>query len=141
MDVIDEHSDTLGTRLATPVRPLIDDVLSVVFCDLTTVEVAGEAVVTDDVRAYGISKSGLVARQFMLSAGADRPRPANRPQGHPDNITQAYTPLPMIKSLLAHYPLKRGELVADRGLLSVNNLDELAKLQTTLAADGSTVNL
>ena len=37
----------------------------------------------------------------------------------------------MIKSLLARYPLKRVVLVADRGLLSVNNLDELAKLQTT----------
>ena len=37
----------------------------------------------------------------------------------------------MIKSLLTRYPLKRVVLVADRGLLSVNNLDELAKLQTT----------
>ena len=64
MDVIDEPSDARGTRLGTPMRPLIDDDLSVVFYDLTTVtvKVAGEAVVTDDVRAYGMSKSGLVAR-------------------------------------------------------------------------------
>jgi transposase len=38
-----------------------------VFYELTTVEVAGEAVVADEVRAYGMSKSGAVARQFMLS--------------------------------------------------------------------------
>jgi hypothetical protein len=67
MDVLDEHSAALGSRLATLMRPLIDEDLSVVFYDLTTVEVAGQAVVADDVRAYGQSKSGLVARQFMLS--------------------------------------------------------------------------
>jgi transposase len=47
----------------------------------------------------------------------------------------------MIKSLLARYPLKRVVLVADRGLLSVNNLDELAKLQAALAAEGRAVSL
>ena len=52
MDVLDEHSDAPGERLATLMRPLIDEDLSVVFYDLTTVEVAGEAVVADDVRAY-----------------------------------------------------------------------------------------
>ena len=66
MDLLDEHSATLGIRLATLMRPLIDEDLSVVFYDLTTVEVCGEAVVADDVRAFGLSKSGLVARQFML---------------------------------------------------------------------------
>lgn len=42
----------LGTRLATLMRPMIHEGLSVVVYNLTTVEVAGEAV---------------VARQFMLS--------------------------------------------------------------------------
>ena len=57
MDVLDDHSDALNARLATLMRPLIDEDLSVVFYDLITVEVAGEAVVTDDVRAYGRAKS------------------------------------------------------------------------------------
>ena len=47
----------------------------------------------------------------------------------------------MIESLLARYPPKRAVLVAERGLLSVNNLDELAKLQATLAGEGRTVSL
>ena len=141
MDVIDEHSDALGTRLATLMRPLIDDDLSVVFYDLTTVEVAGEAVVTDDVRAYGMSKSGLVARQFMLSLVQTAEGLPIAHEVHPGNIAEAKTLLPMIKSLLARYPLKRVVLVADRGLLSVNNLDELAKLQATLAAQGRAVSL
>jgi hypothetical protein len=37
--VLDEYSDTLGARLATLMRPLIDQDLSVVFYDLTTVGV------------------------------------------------------------------------------------------------------
>ena len=37
------------------------------FYDLTTVEISGQAVVADDVRAFGRAKSGLVARQFVLS--------------------------------------------------------------------------
>jgi transposase len=141
MDVIDEHSDALGTRLATLMRPLIDEDLSVVFYDLTTVEVAGDAVVTDDVRAYGMSKSGLVARQFMLSLVQTAEGLPIAHEVHPGNIAEAKTLLPMIKSLLARYPLKRVVLVADRGLLSVNNLDELAKLQATLAAEGRVVRL
>ena len=36
MDVVDDHSDALGVRLATLMRPLIDQELSVVFYDLTT---------------------------------------------------------------------------------------------------------
>ena len=67
MDVLDEHSAALGTRLAALMRPLIDEDLSVVFYDLTTVEISGQAVVADDVRAFGRAKSGLVARQFVLS--------------------------------------------------------------------------
>jgi Transposase DDE domain len=122
-------------------RPLIDEDLSVVFYDLTTVEVAGEAVVADDVRAYGMSKSGLVARQFMLSLVQTAEGLPIAHEVHPGNIAEAKTLLPMIKSLLARYPLKRVVLVADRGLLSVNNLEELAKLQTALAAEGRTVSL
>ena len=67
MDVLDEHSDALGSRPAKPMRALIDEDLSVVFYDLTTVEVAGQAVVGDDIQTDGSSMLGLVARQCLLS--------------------------------------------------------------------------
>jgi len=66
MDVIDDHADAIGERLAFLMRPLIDQELSVVFYDLTTVRVHGEAVVDGDVREFGRSKEGGVARQFVL---------------------------------------------------------------------------
>ena len=58
---------------------------------------------------------------------------------HPGNTAEAKTLLPMITSLLARYPLKRVVLVADRGLLSVANLDALGALQATLRAQGREV--
>ena len=126
MDVVDDHSEALGVRLATLMRPLIDQELSVVFYDLTTVGVCGETVLEDDVRSYGMSKSGLVARQFVLSLVQTAEGLPISHEVHPGNTAETKTLLPMIEGLLKRYPLKRIILIADRGLLSMNNLDEIA---------------
>ena len=139
MDVIDEHSDKLGDRLATLMRPLIDQDLSVVFYDLTTVTVTGQTDVEDDVRAYGMAKSGLIERQFMLSLVQTAEGLPIAHEVHPGNTAEAKTLLPMIRGLLARYPLKRVVLIADRGLLSTANIEELDKLQAQLKKDGRDV--
>ncbi len=141
MDVLDEYSDTLGARLATLMRPPIDQDLSVVFYDLTTVGVTGQTDLEDDVRAYGRAKSGLIERQFMLSLVQTAEGLPIAHEVHAGNTAEAKTLLPMIRSLLERYPLKRVVLVADRGLLSVSNIEELAKLQTQLKKDGRDVAL
>ena len=141
MDVPDEYSDTLGVKLATLMRPLIDQNLSVVFYDLTTVGVTGQSDLEDDVRAYGRAKSGLVERQFMLPLVQTAEGLPIAHEVHPGNTAEANTLLPMIRGLLARYPLKRVVLVADRGLLSVGNLEELVKLQAQLKEDGRDVAL
>jgi len=136
MDVLDEHSDKLGARLATLMRPLIDQDLSVVFYDLTTVAVTGQTDLEEDVRAYGRAKSGLIERQFMLSLVQTAEGLPIAHEVHPGNTAEAKTLLPMIRGLLARYPLKRVVLIADRGLLSTANIDELNKLQVQLRKDG-----
>ena len=141
MDVLDEHSDKLHTRLATLMRPLIDQDLSVVFYDLTTVAVTGQADLEDDVRAYGLAKSGLIERQFMLSLVQTAEGLPIAHEVHPGNTAQAKTLLPMIRGLLTRYPLKRVVLIADRGLLSTANIEELNKLQAQLKKDGRDVAL
>ncbi len=123
MDVFDDHSEAIGERLAGLMRPLIDQDLSVVFYDLSTVQAEGESVVTDDVRAFGRGKLGLLERQFMLSLVQTAEGLPIAHEVHPGNTAEAKTVLPMITSLLKRYPLKRVVLVADRGLLSVANLD------------------
>jgi transposase len=139
MDVLDEYSDKLSTRLATLMRPLIDQDLSVVFYDLTTVAVTGQTDLDDDVRAYGLAKSGLIERQFMLSLVQTAEGLPIAHEVHPGNTAEAKTLLPMIRGLLARYPLKRVVLIADRGLLSTANIDELGKLQAQLKKDGRDV--
>jgi transposase len=141
MDVLDEYSDKLSTRLATLMRPLIDQDLSVVFYDLTTVAVTGQTDLDDDVRAYGLAKSGLIERQFMLSLVQTAEGLPIAHVVHPGNTAEAKTLLPMIRGLLARYPLKRVVLIADRGLLSTANIDELGKLQAQLKKDGRDVAL
>lgn len=141
MDVIDEHADVINERLAFLMRPLIDQELSVVFYDLTTIKVHGEAVVEGDVRDYGKSKDGGVARQFVLSLVQTGDGLPIAHEVHPGNTAEAKTLLPMIRSLLERWPLKRVVLVADRGLISLNNLQELAQLQAELDAAGRGVRL
>lgn len=141
MDVLDTHSAALSTRLAVLMRPHIDEDLSVVFYDLTTVEVCGESQVAEDVRAFGQSKSGRVARRFVLSLVQTAEGLPIAHEVHPGNVAQSKTLLPMIQGLLCRYPLERVVLVAERGLLSVNNLEQLAQLEATLAARGRAVKL
>jgi len=47
-------------------RPLVDQDLAVVFYDMTTIRAAGLSEQEDDVRQFGMSKEGVVARQVML---------------------------------------------------------------------------
>ncbi len=141
MDVLDDHAEAIAERLALLMRPLIDQDLSVVFYHLTTVRVHGEARLPEDVRAFGLSKEGGVARQFMLSLVQTADGLPIAHEVHPGNTAEAPTLLPMIRSLLARWPLKRVVLVADRGLLSLNNLRELDALQAELDTAGRGVRL
>lgn len=141
MDVLDDHADAIADRLALLMRPLIDQELSVVFYDLTTVRIHGEHQVDQDVRAVGASKEGGVARQFMLSLVQTAEGLPIAHEVHPGNTAEAATLLPMICKLLERWPLKRVVLVADRGLLSLNNLRELDALRAELAKAGRAVSL
>jgi transposase len=153
MDVLDEHADAISDRLALLMRPLIDQDLSVVFYVLTTIKVHGEAVVggvrpeaadaartegstqdadAADVRQFGMSKSGLIERQFMLSLVQTAEGLPIAHEVHPGNTAEAATLLPMLRKLLARWPLKRVVLVADRGLLSIDNLQAIEALQAEL---------
>ncbi|WP_031407186.1 IS1634 family transposase [Thiomonas sp. FB-Cd] len=141
MDVIDEHAGALGERLSMLLRPLVDQDLSVVFYDLTTVSVAGESELPGDVRVHGMGKSGKVERQFMLSLVQTADGLPIAHEVHPGNTAEARTLLPMIRALLARYPLKRVVLIADRGLLSLDNLKELGALQDALRTEGRDVEV
>lgn len=138
MDVLDDHSAAIADRLSVLMRPLIDQDLSVVFYDLTTITVHGEAEVKGDTRQHGMSKDGGIRRQVMLSLVQTADGLPVAYEVHAGNTAEAPTLLPSIRKLLQRWPLKRVVLVADRGLLNLNNLQEIDKLQAEL---GSAVQL
>jgi len=141
MDVLDDHAGAIADRLSLLMRPLIDQELSVVFYDLTTVRVHGEHELAGDVRKHGLSKEGGVARQVMLSLVQTAEGLPIAHEVHSGNTAEAATLLPMIRTLLKRWPLKRVVLVADRGLLNLNNLRELDALRAELQATGLGVSL
>jgi hypothetical protein len=66
MDTLDDCADAMQSSLAGLLRPLIDEELSIVFYDLTTISVDGTTTLEDDLRRHGMSKDGPIRRQVML---------------------------------------------------------------------------
>jgi transposase len=129
MDTLADRADAMQRALAVLLRPLIDQELSVVFYDLTTIGVEGHSDLEGDVRAFGKSKDGGIARQFMLGV-------VQTAEGLPiahrvweGNSGESTTLQPVIEQVLAQFPVRRVVLVADRGLLSLDNLEQLQQLK------------
>jgi hypothetical protein len=125
MDAIESAREAFESALSVLLRPLIDQDLSVVFYDLTTVGVEGATQVQGDVRARGRAKSGLIERQFVLSLVQTAEGLPIAHEVHPGNVAEGATLLPAIRRLIQRYPVSRVVLVADRGLLSLDNLEQL----------------
>ena len=69
MDALVDHLDVFEEAIARQIRPLVNQDLTVVFYDLTTVRIHGKASVNGDLRAYGMNKEmGKPARQFVLGS-------------------------------------------------------------------------
>src|SRR5690606_32779322 len=125
MDALEAGKDRVEVRLSELLRPLIDDELSVVFYDLTTITVSGRTTGEDDIRAYGRSKDGGIARQVLLGVVQTADGLPIAHEVHAGNTAKGSTLMPMITRLLERYPIRRVVLVADRGLLSLDTLESL----------------
>jgi len=129
MDALMDHQGSVDDCVAHLLRPLIDNELSVVFYDLTTVRCEGHSVQDGDVRHFGMSKEGTVARQFMLGVVQTADGMPIYHEVFDGNTAEAPTMMPTVRKVLARYPhIQRLVMVADRGLLSIDNLDELASI-------------
>ncbi|GMU44654.1 MAG: hypothetical protein AMXMBFR25_26400 [Lysobacterales bacterium] len=130
MDVLEANLDPILSRLAGLVRPLLDQGLNLVFYDLTNMRVQGEGSVAEDLRAFGMSKdTGGIARQVALGlvqSGCGMPLDFEM---FPGNVGEASTLLPMLQRCLARFPIKRVVLVADRGMLSLEQIEQLQALK------------
>ena len=137
MDALMDHQGEVDACVAHLLRPLIDETLSVVFYDLTTIRAAGLSEQPDDVRQHGMSKEGVIARQFLLGVVQTADGLPIHHEVFDGNASEGQTLLPVLKRLLERFPhIRRLVLVADRGLLSLDNLDALEALELPAGPDG-----
>jgi len=129
MDALMDNVDRVEAELAKQIRPLVDQELTVVFYDLTTVRIHGEGKVEEDIRAYGMNKeTGGIARQFVLGVVQTAEGLPLMHTVHPGNVAETKTLQAMLATVLQRFPIERVILVADRGLLSLDNIDALTSL-------------
>ncbi len=129
MDALMDHVDRVDMERAKQIRPLVDRNLTVVFHDLTTVRIHGEGEVDDDIRAYGMNKeTGGTARQFVMGVVQTAGGLPLMPTVHPGNVAETKTLQAMLATVLQRFSIERLILVADRGLLSPDNIGTLTEL-------------
>ncbi len=121
MDALMDHQTEVDAVVAGLLRPLIDQDLSVVFYDLTTIRSEGLVTVENDVRKPGLAKEGLIARQFMLGVVQTAEGLPLYHEVFDGNASETKTLLPTLTTVLARFPsVRRLILIADRGLLSLD---------------------
>ena len=137
MDALMDRQADVDECVAHLLRPLIDEEMSVVFYDLTTIRAEGLSQQPDDVRHHGMSKEGVVARQFLLGVVQTADGLPIHHEVFDGNASEGQTLLPLLQRLLGRFPhIRRLVLVADRGLLSLDNLEALAALKLPAGPGG-----
>lgn len=130
MDALMDHQTEVDAVVAGLLRPLIDQDLSVVFYDLTTIRSEGLVSVDQDVRKHGLVKESLIARQFMLGVVQTAEGLPLYHEVFDGNASETKTLLPTLTTVLARFPsVRRLILIADRGLLSLDNLESLQAIK------------
>jgi transposase len=129
MDALMENATEIEDLMAEQMPLLLDHQLSVVFYDPTTLRIHGEVRLEDDLRAHGMNKEpGGIARQFVLGVVKSAEGLPLMHTVHPGNMAETKTMQSMLAQVLKRFPVERVILVADRGLLSIDNVAELTKL-------------
>ena len=92
MDALMDNAVEIEDLMAEQMRPLLDQQLSVVFYDLTTVRIHGEARLEDDLRWHGMNKeTGNIARQFVLGVVQSAEGLPLMHTVHPGNVAETKT--------------------------------------------------
>ncbi len=129
MDALCEQQAAVNEAVTDLLRPLVDQDLSVVFYDMTTIRTEGLSQQPDDLRRYGLSKEGGIARQVMLGVVQTADGLPLYHEVFEGNTAEVNTLKPTLETIIERFPVKRIVVVADRGLLSLDNLDDLRQIE------------
>lgn len=130
LDALMDHQEAVDDVVANLLWQLVDQDPPLEVFDLTIIRTSGLSEQKGDVRRYGMAKEGLIARQFMLGVVQAAKSLPIYPEMFEDNQAEAPTLLPVLKKVLTRFRhIKRLIVVADRRLLSLDNIDELGKIK------------
>jgi len=130
MDALMEQQDAVDGVVSGLLLPMVDHDLSVVFYDMTTIRAEGLSTQSADVRKFGMAKEGLIARQFMLGVVQTADGLPIYHEVFDGNTAETKTLLPTLAKVMERFPhIRRLVLVADRGLLSLDNLKALQAIK------------
>jgi len=135
MDALVAHQEEIDQVLSSLLRPMVDQDLAVVFYDMTTIRASGLSQQEEDVRHFGMSKEGVIARQVMLGVVQTAEGLPLYHEVFDGNTAEVTTLKPVIEKIVKRFPVKRIIAVADRGLLSTDNLADLQAI--TLPGGGT----
>ena len=128
MDALVDHKAEVDHVMASLLRPLVDQDLAMVFYDMTTIRAAGLSEQDGDLRHYGMAKVGVVERQVMLGVVQTAEGLPLYHEVFEGNTAEVTTIKGVIEKIVARFPIKRVIAVADRGLLSTENLADLQEI-------------
>jgi transposase len=128
MDALVDHKAEVDNVMASLLRPLVDQDLAMVFYDMTTIRAAGLSEQEGDLRHYGMAKEGVIARQVMLGVVQTSEGLPLYHEVFEGNTAEVTTIKGVIEKIVARFPIKRIIAVADRGLLSTENLADLQEI-------------
>ena len=128
MDALVDHKAEVDNVMASLLRPLVDQDLAMVFYDMTTIRAAGLSEQEGDLRHYGMAKEGVIARQVMLGVVQTSEGLPLYHEVFEGNTAEVTTIKGVIEKIVARFPIKRVIAVADRGLLSTENLADLQEI-------------
>ena len=141
MDFLIEQKDVLEKQLASTLFPLFAEEVELVFYDLTTIRVHGEGEAPgDDLRRFGKPKDrNTPARQFAVGL-------VQTPEGLPlthevleGNVSEPTTVQGIVTSLTKRFPIKRLIFVADRGMISRDNMESLEAVKRASGAPAESI--
>jgi hypothetical protein len=128
MDALVEHKAEVDKVMVSLLRPLVDQDLAMVFYDMTTIRAAGLSEQEGDLRHYGMAKEGVVARQVMLGVVQTSEGLPLYHEVFEGNTAEVSTIKAVIEKIVTRFLIKRVIAVADRGLLSTENLADLQEI-------------
>ena len=134
MDALIEHHEDVDKLVAERLLPHLDTDLSAVFYDLTTIRAEGLSEQPGDVRRHGMSKEGGIRRQFVLGVVQSADGLPLHHEVHEGNVAEVSTLTGTLERVMGRFPIRRVIAIADRGLMSADNLTELQAMKTPSGA-------